>query len=193
MKKKILFASILSLMLVSVSCKKENKNETITSEKTSIITSDDVSTSTSTNSSTSAQTSTSKESSTTSAKKDIEGISLNDKEVTYDGLAKIIKIEGTLPQGVNVSYTYTLNDVEVTRCVDAGTYKVNALLHDDNGIYNDLSLNAKLIIKKANFDISIIPIIHPSAKNIINIISSETLPKCKTFLSISLISSNVTS
>lgn len=126
MKKKILFASILSLMLVSVSCKKENKNETITSEKTSIITS-------------------------------IEGISLNDKEVTYDGLAKVIKIEGTLPQGVNVSYTYTLNGVEVTRCVDAGTYNVNALLHDNNGIYNDLSLNANLIIKKANFDISIIP------------------------------------
>ena len=153
MKKKILFASILSLMLVSVSCKKENKNETITSEKTSIITSDDVSTSTSTNTSTS----TSKESSTTSSKKDIDGITLNDKEVTYDGLAKVIKIEGTLPQGVNVSYTYTLNNVEVTRCVDAGTYNVNALLHDDNGIYNDLSLNANLIIKKANFDISIIP------------------------------------
>ena len=103
MKKKILFASILSLMLVSVSCKKLQKNETITSENTSVITTDDVSTSTSTQIS-------------TSAKKNIEGILLNDKEVTYDGLAKIIKIEGTLPQGVieNLTKTGYGQEIDIT-------------------------------------------------------------------------------
>ena len=79
---------------------------------------------------------------------DASKISFNSKEFDYDGFEHLIKIEGTLPEGIEVKY----NNNQKT---DAGVYEVIATLIDVYGNYNNLpELKAKLTINKAVFDMS---------------------------------------
>lgn len=73
-------------------------------------------------------------------KADITGIVFSGGEFTYDGEEKKIEIEGTLPEGVSVSYSGNVQ-------TEIGEYPVTATLSGDN--YNTLTLPAVLIIKKA--------------------------------------------
>ncbi len=74
-------------------------------------------------------------------KADITGIVFVGGEFTYDGEEKKIEIEGTLPEGVSVSYTGNVQ-------TEVGEYPVTATLSGDN--YNTLTIPAVLIIKKAD-------------------------------------------
>ena len=73
-------------------------------------------------------------------KADITGITLAGGEFTYDGEEKKLEIEGTLPEGVSVSYSGNVQ-------TEVGEYPVTATLTGDN--YNTLTLPAVLIIRKA--------------------------------------------
>ena len=77
----------------------------------------------------------------------IPNISFDSKTITYDGEAKYIYISGTLPEGVEVSYT---NNGKT----DVGTYTVIATLTDNLGNYETMTIEATLTIKKASYDMS---------------------------------------
>ncbi|SMG08164.1 MBG domain-containing protein [Sphingobacterium psychroaquaticum] len=71
----------------------------------------------------------------------LTGLSLNDASFTYDGSAKSLLLQGTLPQGTSVSYVGNAK-------TDAGTYEVTATV--DGGVnYVGQTLKAKLTITKA--------------------------------------------
>lgn len=70
----------------------------------------------------------------------IEGVSLADVTVTYDGSAKSLAVTGTVPTGVSVTYT---NNGQT----NAGEYSVTASLSGEG--YELLTLTAKLVIEKA--------------------------------------------
>jgi len=70
--------------------------------------------------------------------KDITGITLVDKEVTYDGSEHTLSIKGTLPKGVTVSYT---NNVQT----NVGSYNVTATLSGEG--YKSKTLSSTLVIK----------------------------------------------
>ena len=75
---------------------------------------------------------------------DLSGISFEDTTYTYDGTAKTLVIKGTLPEGVNV--TYTPNTI-----TNAGSLKVTATVAGDSN-HNDAVLTALLTIEKATPD-----------------------------------------
>ena len=75
---------------------------------------------------------------------DLSGISFEDTTYTYDGTAKTLVIKGTLPEGVNV--TYTPNTI-----TNAGSLKVTATVAGDSN-HNDTVLTALLTIEKATPD-----------------------------------------
>ena len=76
---------------------------------------------------------------------DMSGISMAGKTVTYDGNKYSLAIEGTLPDGVDVSYDN--NDK-----TDAGVYNVTANF-TGNVNYNDIApIRATLTIEKATYD-----------------------------------------
>lgn len=75
----------------------------------------------------------------------ISGIKFDDLTVTYDGKQHTILIDGTLPEGVSVTY---INN----SATDADVYDAVAILSGDN--YITATLNAKLTINKADIDIS---------------------------------------
>ena len=78
----------------------------------------------------------------------LEGISFSNKTVTYDGNSHSIEITGTLPSGVEVSYTGNNQ-------VNAGEYSVVATFTDTTGLYQPITpLTATLTIKKATYDMS---------------------------------------
>ncbi len=68
---------------------------------------------------------------------DITGISMNSLTVDYDGTEQEIQVEGTLPQGVSVSYTSN-------KATLPGVYEVKAVLSGEG--YTTLTLNATLTI-----------------------------------------------
>lgn len=70
-------------------------------------------------------------------KKDITGVTFENKTVTYDGNEHKITVSGTIPEGVNVSYTNN-------KGTDTGTYNATATLTGEG--YNTLTLNATLTI-----------------------------------------------
>ncbi len=72
--------------------------------------------------------------------KEITGVELNPAEFTYDGTAKSLEIEGTLPEGVTVEYAGNGK-------INAGKYTVSAALSGEG--YKTLVLEAELIINKA--------------------------------------------
>lgn len=71
---------------------------------------------------------------------DITGVTFEDKTVIYDGAEHEITVSGTLPEGVNVSYTDN-------KGTNAGTYNAKAILSGEG--YNPLTLTATLTINKA--------------------------------------------
>ena len=75
---------------------------------------------------------------------DLSGISFEDTTYTYDGTSKTLVIKGTLPEGVNV--TYTPNTI-----TNAGSLKVTATVAGDSN-HNDAVLTALLTIEKATPD-----------------------------------------
>lgn len=77
-----------------------------------------------------------------SALKDIEGIEFKDLKVTYDGNAHSITINGEVPKGVKVEYVNSQH-------TDSGSYDAKAILSGEG--YKTLTLSAKLVIDKANF------------------------------------------
>ncbi len=78
----------------------------------------------------------------------IKGITFAGKTVTYDGSVHSIAIEGTLPEGVTVSY-------QNNGKTNAGTYTVIAHFTSTNDNYNTLAdMTATLIIEKATYDMS---------------------------------------
>lgn len=77
------------------------------------------------------------------AKLSLEGITLTDKTVTYNGKEQSIEITGTLPEGVAVTY-------EGNGQVNAGTYTVVAkfaVTNDNYVIDGATELSAKLVIE----------------------------------------------
>ncbi|MBR3681512.1 MAG: hypothetical protein IKL79_05870 [Clostridia bacterium] len=72
--------------------------------------------------------------------KEITGVELNPAEFTYDGTAKSLEIEGTLPEGVSVEYVGNGK-------INAGKYTVTATLSGEG--YITAFLTAELTINKA--------------------------------------------
>src|SRR5690606_36011773 len=72
-------------------------------------------------------------------KTDVDGISFESGEFSYDGRPHSLSVEG-LPAGATVSY-------EGNGQVDAGTYTVTAKVQREN--HHDLELKATLTIHKA--------------------------------------------
>ncbi len=78
---------------------------------------------------------------------DMSGIKFEEATYTYDGTEKELLIEGTLPEGVEVSY-------ENNKSANAGTYNAVAKFVGDTN-YNDIEdLTATLTITKATYDMS---------------------------------------
>ena len=79
---------------------------------------------------------------------DMSNVTFSDKTVTYNGESQSIIIDGTLPQGVTVSY-------ENNGKTNAGTYTVTAIFSGDATNYNLISnMTATLKINKAVYDMS---------------------------------------
>lgn len=76
------------------------------------------------------------------SEKKFTGITFEDDTVVYDGEQHSILIEGTLPDGADVSYTGNSG-------TDAGTYNATATISKEG--YETLKLNATLTISKATF------------------------------------------
>ena len=86
-------------------------------------------------------------------KPDIEGLSMNDDAVTYDGTAKTIEVVGA-PDDAKVEYTYAKaegNDT-VDKAIDAGTYKVTATVSKEG--YNNWEGTATLTINPKTLTVS---------------------------------------
>ncbi|WP_264230271.1 DUF6273 domain-containing protein [Acholeplasma laidlawii] len=78
----------------------------------------------------------------------ISGITFSDQTYTYDESVRNLSIEGTLPEGVSVSY-------ENNNKVNAGAYTVTAIFTDTTGNYQNLpNLTAILTINKTTFDMN---------------------------------------
>ena len=80
------------------------------------------------------------------------GISMEDKTVTEDGSGQTIDIEGDLPSGVTVSYSY-LKDGESqassTAPTNAGSYTITAAFKTDaNHVVEPETMSAKLVIEE---------------------------------------------
>ena len=93
----------------------------------------------------------------------IEDIEFVPNQITYDGKAHSIAIEGKLPAGVTVSYEYykdgTLlvdgNDKPVQSVVDVGRYTVKAIFtHTDINREEIAPISAVLNITAVNFNVS---------------------------------------
>lgn len=78
----------------------------------------------------------------TITKADIIGVTFEDATFDYDGSEHRIKVEGSLPRGVHVSYTSN-------KATAVGEYAATATLTGEG--YNTLTLTAKLTIKAINF------------------------------------------
>ncbi len=79
---------------------------------------------------------------------DMSSVVLPGKSVTYNGEVHSLQIEGTLPEGVSVSY-------ENNNQTEAGTYIVVANFTHNNPNYNSIApLASNLSINKLDFDLS---------------------------------------
>ena len=75
---------------------------------------------------------------------DINGITFDDKTVTYNGGYHYITVSGELPDGASVKY-------ESNSAVNAGVYEAKAIISGYK--YNTLELKAQLIIKEAQISV----------------------------------------
>ena len=78
---------------------------------------------------------------------DLTGVSFPGKTFVYDGEPHSLSIEGTLPEGVTVTY-------ENNGKVDAGSYEVIALFSGDASHAPIPAMRATLTISKATYDLS---------------------------------------
>lgn len=78
---------------------------------------------------------------------DMSGVSFKSSNVTYDGKAHALKLSGTLPDGVSVSYSEN-------SFTNAGSYKVTASFKVDDNYNSVKDLTATLTIEKADIDVS---------------------------------------
>jgi hypothetical protein len=85
----------------------------------------------------------------TIAKADIKSVAFNDSEVTYDGKSHNILISGNRPNGVGLEYI--MSDAPFTGATNAGVYTIQAKMTGGSN-YNDLTLTAVLVIKKADIN-----------------------------------------
>ena len=85
---------------------------------------------------------------------DMSGVSFNNREYTYDGaLHESIRITGTLPDGVKVSYSY--DDDNEGAYLNVGEYGVTAIFTTNNANYvTPEPLTAKIIINKKILQVS---------------------------------------
>ena len=75
---------------------------------------------------------------------DMSGITFEDKTVTYDGNEHELLIEGTLPEGVTVTY-------ENNKLTEVGSVKATAIFSHNNPNYNEIpNMTATLTIKEAS-------------------------------------------
>ena len=72
----------------------------------------------------------------------IDGVTLSDDSVEYDGLPHSLRVTGNVPSGVSCTYTY--NGETVDEVTDPGTYAVAATLEGEG--YTTLTLRAELKI-----------------------------------------------
>ena len=92
---------------------------------------------------------------TDTEEKQFEGITLSSKTVDYDGKKHSLTVEGDLPRGAKVAYTYDLQGVDndniyVSGVSEVGVYKVKAKLTCSG--YQSRTLSATLTIVKPSFD-----------------------------------------
>ena len=76
----------------------------------------------------------------------IPGVTLSGHNSDYDGTKKTVSVEGTIPDGVTVAYTG--GEDGANGATNSGTYNIVATLKGKN--YNDLVLNATIVINKLN-------------------------------------------
>lgn len=95
----------------------------------------------------------------------IDNVTMDSDDLDYDGNPHFLKIKGTLPDDVKVSYEYYLKDVlvrdaygePVQSVVDAGRYTVKAVFtHTDENRGKIEDVTATLNIKKINADLSMV-------------------------------------
>lgn len=85
---------------------------------------------------------------------DLTKISFNNATVNYDGTAKYLKLEGTLPEGLEVNYKYYTDstyETEAANTVDVGTYYVRAIFTAAKGYNTPDPFTATLTINKVDF------------------------------------------
>ena len=75
--------------------------------------------------------------------KDVLGLSIADKTVTYNGKEQSLVVDGTIPTGVTVEYNNT------NKATMAGTYPVVATITGTGNYAGTVTLNATLTINKA--------------------------------------------
>lgn len=83
---------------------------------------------------------------------DTTGITLPGLTKTYDGAAATVEVEGRLPAGVNVSYTYkNAAGEDVASIVDVGTYTVWATFTTPDANYHPIApMSATLEVRRAS-------------------------------------------
>ena len=88
------------------------------------------------------------------AKYDIGNVTLESKEVVYDGAEHSIAISGELPEGIEEPIYY-IDGNKVSGMTDVGEYKVTAVFPNNNPNYDMIpSLQATLTITPADYDMS---------------------------------------
>ena len=98
------------------------------------------------------------------AKYDIGNVTLESKEVVYDGAEHSIAISGELPEGISVPIYY-INGNNISGAIDAGEYKVTAVFPNNNPNYDSIpNLEATLTILPAEYDIGEIDVIFKDEK-----------------------------
>ena len=87
------------------------------------------------------------------AKYDMSSVTLESKEVTYDGKSHSITISGKLPEGVSAP-TYTIDRNAVSSVVNAGEYRVTATFANKNVNYEPIPpMETTLTILPAEYTI----------------------------------------
>ncbi|MBR6529135.1 MAG: hypothetical protein IKT62_03770, partial [Firmicutes bacterium] len=87
------------------------------------------------------------------ALQDITGYTLSDSTVTYDGQKHLMAVSAAAGATEGTTVTYTCNGQAFTGATQVGTYNVTATVSKSG--YNDLVLNAKLVITPAPLEFNV--------------------------------------
>lgn len=90
---------------------------------------------------------------------DMSGVYFDHDACVYDGEMHALRISGTLPEGVGVTYRYYLGDKQVAQGAvgvsPAGSYTVKAVFAHGNENYNEIAeMTATLEIRRCSIDVS---------------------------------------